>query len=433
MIDKKPDQNHVLLISYYWPPSGGAGVHRWLRFSKHFKTFGWKLHVYCPKDAFWPVIDETLNRFVSDDLKIIRRKIFEPQKYLGKSNPNASAGLTKNKKSSLTQNLIIWLRGNLFVPDSRIFWVKPSIRRLRKYLKDNPEIKTIISTGPPHSMHLIARQLKKEFNVKWIADFRDPWTEIDFYKELKPSQLVDRIHRRLEKAVLIEADQIVTISNGCAEGLEKICNRKVEVIYNGFNTDDFDEKSIQLDQKFSIAHFGSMPFSRNPEVLWCALEQLIKEDHTITENLQINLIGNVDIQVTERIETHNLKRFVNLIPSINFNDSIEKQKQSQVLLLVGNNTGNVKGILTGKVFEYIGSKRPILAVGQKNSDLEKLIVDSECGNFVDFEDVNKCKKIIIELFAKYQSNTNYLNTNKSYLYNSSHSAEKYCSLLKSLQ
>jgi glycosyltransferase involved in cell wall biosynthesis len=429
MIQKEPNQNQVLLISYYWPPSGGAGVHRWLRFSKYFKDFGWNLHVYCPQDAFWPVIDESLNELVSDDLYIIRRKIFEPQKFLGKSNPNASAGLTKHKKSSFLQNLIIWLRGNLFVPDSRVFWVKPSIRKLRKYLQEHPEIKTIISTGPPHSMHLIARQLKKEFKLNWVADFRDPWTEIDFYKDLKPSKPVDRLHKKLEKAVLTEADHIVTVSEGCAEGLNQISNRKIEVIYNGFNTEEFDEKAIQLDEKFTIAHFGSMPFSRNPEVLWQTLAKLKVNKHPILDELLINLIGTVDIQVKARIQFYQLEAHIQYIPSISFNESIEKQKQSQVLLLVGNNTGNVKGILTGKVFEYIGVKRPILAIGEKNSDLENLIRTSACGGFIAFEDIDTCERFLIETFQKYQSKTNYLIESKAQNYNSKYSAEKYCNLL----
>lgn len=394
----------ALLITYYWPPAGGAGVHRWLRFSRFFKENGWNLHIYCPENAAWPTIDPSLNNDVSNDLTLIRRPIFEPHKYLGKkNNPNQGSGITQQKKGSLLQRIIIWVRGNLFIPDARVFWIKPSTRFLNTYLKEHPEIDTIISTGPPHSMHLIALKLKKKHpKIQWIADFRDPWTEIDFYQDLLPGKWADKRHKKLEKAVLAEADKVVTISETGAADLERIGNRKVEVITNGFIFPEFDAKKVVLDETFTIAHFGSMPFARNPQVLWDALKELLAETPELSQSLQIKLVGPVDFHVIEKLKTVGLDRYLVQIPSVLHQESLEMQRKTQLLLLVANRTGNVKGILTGKFFEYLGAKRPILAIGETESDLESAMKHTKAGLFADYESKEKVKDYLRTCFQSYQ-------------------------------
>lgn len=395
------NEKNVLLITYYWPPSGGAGVHRWLRFSNYFKENNCNLTVYCPYDAAWPAIDENLNQQVSNDVKVVRRKIFEPNKFLNR-NKKAGVGFTQVKKQSLMQKGIIWVRGNLFIPDSRVFWIKPSTRFLTTYLKNHPEISTIISTGPPHSTHLIALKLKDKFNIKWIADFRDPWTQIDFYTDLLPGKRADKKHKRLEKLVLSTADEVVTVSNACAEGLEQIASRKIHVVTNGYNFPDFDSSKIQLDKKFTIAHFGSMPFTRNPLVLWKVLGQLTKENTEIAQHLNIKLIGTVDYQVLNSLKEYALEKFVTVIPPIPHEESIALQRSAQLLLLVANNSGNVKGILTGKFFEYLGAKRPIIAIGENDSDLHKIVAHTECGCFVDYFDEGTLMEFINASFKHFK-------------------------------
>lgn len=400
----------ALLITYYWPPAGGPGVHRWLRFSRFFKENGWDLHVYCPENAEWPIIDQELLQSVSEDLKIVRRPIFEPHKYLGKkNNPNVGGGLTQSKKSSAFQRFVIWARGNLFIPDARVFWIRPSTRFLKKYLKDHPEIDTVISTGPPHSLHLIGRNLKKHFpGIRWVADFRDPWTEIDFYTDLMIGERADNKQKALEKAVLTEADLVMSVSDACASGLEAIGNRKVEVINNGFIFPVFDPREVKTDDQFTIVHFGSMPFARNPEVLWKALSNLVKTNAQLAADLRIKLIGPVDFAVIERIKHHQLESFLELIPNVSHSQSIQMQRTTQVLLLVGNNTGNVKGILTGKFFEYLGAKRPIFTVGAKDSNLEDVVRETASGVFVEYEDVALAEKTVTEWHARYQQRDLYV-------------------------
>ena len=426
--------NSALLITYYWPPAGGAGVHRWLRLSKYFKENGWKLHVYCPENAAWPIIDNELINEVDKEITIIRKPIFEPHKYLGKkNNPNISGGFTRNNKSSILQKLIIWIRGNIFIPDARVFWIKPSYRFLKSYLKNNPEISTIISTGPPHSLHLIARNLKRNNkNLKWVADFRDPWTEIDFYKDLVPGKIADKIQHKLEKSCLVEPDAVVTISASSAEDLEKIGHRKVEVITNGYNFPYFDEKSLQLDTKFTIAHFGSMSFSRNPEIIWKVLSDLCAKNSLFKNDLEIKLVGPVDYTVIERIENYNLKNNLIHIPLVSHSESIEMQRKSQIMLLIANNTGNVKGILTGKFFEYLGAKRPILAIGQKSSDLDIAIQETNSGVFIDYDDYLKAEATILEWYNLFKNKLLTTQSNNLSIFSSEALAKKYCELMNKL-
>ena len=393
----------ALLITYYWPPAGGAGVHRWLRFSRYFKENGWDLHVYCPENAAWPVIDKSLFGEVSQDVIIIRRPIFEPHKYLGKkNNPNQASGITLKKKGNLFQCLIIWIRGNLFIPDARVFWIKPSARYLNRYLNEHPDIDTVISTGPPHSLHLIAQKLKKKHpKLQWIADFRDPWTEIDFYQDLLPGKWADKRHKKLEKSVLSNADKVVTISESGAADLERIGQRKVEVVTNGFIFPEFDAKTIELDNKFTIAHYGSMPFARNPEVLWEALSELMYELPEMADSLEIKLVGSVDFNVLGKIDAAGLTTFLNHVQSVSHQESIWMQQKTQLLLLVANRTGNVKGILTGKFFEYLGAKRPILAIGEIDSDLESAMKSTHAGLFAGYEEKEKVKSYLRSSFAAY--------------------------------
>lgn len=423
------DLKHVLLITYYWPPAGGPGVHRWLRFSAYFRENGYQLHVYCPKDAAWPIIDPQLESQVNSDVIEVRNSIFEPHKLLGKkNNPNVGGGLTQQKKSSIIQMLIIWVRGNLFIPDARAFWINPSVRFLKKHLKQHPEIETIISTGPPHSLHLIALKLKRKLKLKWIADFRDPWTEIDFYQDLNIGKWADTKQKRLEKMCLQQADEVITVSKSCAEGLKKIGGREVKVITNGYNFPEFDETAVQLDLQFSIAHFGSMPASRNPKVLWKVLSKMVIEDLEFKKHLVIKLFGPVDYSVFESLQKYQLTEFVEHVEMLKHSESIETQRAVQLLLLVANNTGNVKGILTGKFFEYLGSKRPVLAIGEGESDLENAVKSTRCGEFFDYHEEEKMEVFLRDSYVLFSQQKLVVNTCNLEQFTSKKLASRICSL-----
>ena len=397
----------VLIITYYWPPSGGSGVQRWLKMSKYLPENGWQPVIYTTKDAEYPIVDTSLEKDVVPEVEVIRRPIIEPytlyKKFLGiKKEDTIKAGFaSEKKKSGWKENLSVWIRGNCFIPDARCWWVKPSVRYLKEYLKAHP-VDAIISTGPPHSMHLIAMKLKEATGLPWIADFRDPWTEIDFYDELRLTSWADRKQHKLEHEVLTKADKIVTIGWECAKGLGKLGNRNVRVIPNGYDWDwETQVQDIALSEKFTITHLGVITPSRNAPTLWKALQELKTEIEEFDKNLTINLIGQVDQSVVGDIRKFGLTNNTQFIPHVPHDEVLRWQQSSQVLLLLVNNSPNAKGIITGKLFEYIASGRPILCIGPEDGDAAKIINEVKAGTTVGFEDKERMKEVLRNLYQRY--------------------------------
>lgn len=396
----------VLIITYYWPPSGGSGVQRWLKMSKYLPENGWQPVVYTAEDAEYPVEDPSLQNDVVPESEVIRRPIVEPytfyKRFLGiRKSEKVKAGFINEgkKKSGWKENISVWIRGNFFIPDARCWWVRPSVKFLSKYLKEHP-VDAIISTGPPHSMHFIAKALHKKLNIPWVADFRDPWTDIDFYHDLRLTKCADRKHHRLEKQVLTEATKVVTVGWDCAKGLENHGAEDVCVITNGFDDDFENNKTEQIQQSdvFTMSHIGIIGANRNPQKFWEAVAELNIPD------FKIRLIGQTDNSVVESIEKNNVEKFVEIIPYIPHNQVVEEQRKSHLLLLFINNTPNAKGVLTGKLFEYLASGRPVLAVGPEDGDVAKIIGETDSGIVVDFDDKEKMKSVIMDFYQKYKDN-----------------------------
>ena len=399
----------VLIITSYWPPSGGSGVQRWLKMSKYLPENGWQPVIYTPEEGEYPILDPSLEKDVAPEAEIIRRPIVEPytlyKKFLGiKKSETVKAGFineTGNHKA-WKERLSIWIRGNLFIPDARCWWVKPSVRYLKEYLKNHP-VDAIISTGPPHSMHLIAMKLKEDLGIPWIADFRDPWTEIDYYDELHLSRWADRKHHKLEYEVLTKADKIVTIGWECAKGLGKLGNRNVRVIPNGYDWDfDPNEEKAPLTKEFTLTHLGVVGPARNAPVLWQALQELKNEVNGFGKALKIRFVGQVDRSVIESMESCGLTENMELIPHVPHDEVKQLQESSQVLLLLINNAPNAKGIVTGKLYEYLASLRPIFAIGPEDGDAARVIKEAQAGQTVGFEDKEQMKGVLRSLFQKYR-------------------------------
>jgi glycosyltransferase involved in cell wall biosynthesis len=397
----------ALIISYYWPPSGGAGVQRWLKFVKYLPTMGWQPIVYTPSNPEFPSEDLSLLKDIPKEAEVLKTPIWEPyqlyKKFIGSdSSQKINAGfLTEKEKPKLTEKLSVWIRGNFFIPDARVFWVKPSVKYLSEYLEKN-KVDVIISSGPPHSMHLIALELKEKYNIPWIADFRDPWTNIDFYKDLLLTSFADKKHHYLEKKVLVSADRVITVGDTIADEFKAISNREIEVITNGFDSDDTQTTTSELDTKFSIAHIGSLNKDRNPILLWEVLGDLMA-DNTFKNDLEIKLVGKIDIACTKALEDNGLTANVNKIAYLPHNEVIIEQQKSQVLLLLINNAPNAKGILTGKMFEYMAAKRPILCLGIEDGDAAKILNKSQAGTVVDFDNYEKLKTTILNYYSQYKS------------------------------
>jgi len=428
----------VLIITYYWPPSGGAGVQRWLKFVKYLRDFGWEPVIYTASNSEFPEQDLSLQNDIPPHVEIIKTPIWEPysfyKKFIGQKKEEKinAAFLSETKKRKFSENLSIWIRGNFFIPDARKFWIKPSIKYLKKYLKLH-SVDAIVSTGPPHSLHMIALEISKSLSLPWLADFRDPWTNIDFYHELKLSFFADKKHHRMELSVLKNASAVTVISKSMADEFRELHPRNYDIITNGYDTDDFMLNSeFKPDKKFSISHIGTMTKSRNPEVLWTVLNELIIEENGFSDDLEIKLVGKLDFSVWESIDHHNLRQHIVKIDYLPHNEVSLIQQQSQLLLLLINNTPNAKGILTGKFFEYLAAKRPILCIGPIDGDAAQILKETNAGLISGFDDSNELKKNILLFYNKYKSHQLSIVSNKIEQYSRKALSNKMAEILNNI-
>ena len=409
----------VLIITYYWPPSGGSGVQRWLKMSKYLPEYGWQPVIYTTENAEYPIIDHSLEKDVAPNIEVIRRPINEPysayKKFLGiKKEETVKMGFIqeKEKNKSWKSDLSLWVRGNFFIPDARCGWVKPSVRYLKEYLNEHP-VDAIISTGPPHSMHLIALKLKEALGLPWIADFRDPWTEIDYYNDLHLTAWADRKHHRLEQEVLTKADKVVTVAPDGARRLGRLGNRNVRTIYNGFDRDDDAQTPVNLSEQFTITYLGVLSKIQNPSNLWQALAELIKEDSGFDKSLKINMIGQIDSAVVSSINENGLTQHVAYSPYMPHDQvsAVHRSSTLLLLLLMPDSEPRAKGLLTGKLFEYMASGRPILCIGPEDGDAARILRETGAGQTISFEDKEKMTEALKNLYQKYLENTLEGNTN----------------------
>lgn len=402
----------VLIITYYWPPNGGAGVQRWLKMAKYLPARGWQPVVYTPANPEIITPDAALAAEVPPQAEVIKRPITEPYAFYKrltgrKADEKVHLGfLNEGKKKSWREDLAVWIRGNAFIPDARVWWVKPSVRFLSRYLKQHP-VDAIVSTGPPHSMHLIALGLKKRFpGLRWIADWRDPWTNIDFYDQLKLSAWADRKHHRLEREVVSAADVNVAVGWSMADELKAIGAERTEVITNGFDPDDVPSPPVPVDDACSLVHVGNMTATRDIPQLWPALAELCRTDADFGAKFRLRLVGPVDHAVLASIERAGLSPKVERIGSVDHAQAMREMARARVLLLSVNDTANAKGVLTSKVFEYLAVGRPILAFGPKDGDVARVL--GEGNLLVDRERDPIDARRIKALFGR--SETSALNT-----------------------
>ncbi len=398
-------RGRILIITYYWPPVGGPGVQRWLKFAKYLPGYGVEPVVYIPENPTYPLLDEGLLAEVIPDTTIIKHKIVEPYAWAAAfskgSTKKISSGIIPNKKKqSALQKLMLWVRGNLFIPDARVLWVKPSVKYLTKYIQENG-IKVVITTGPPHSLHLIGLGLKKKLpGIKWLADFRDPWTTIGYHKELKLSASAEARHKALEKEVLNTADTVLVTSPTTKREFEGLTPRPIAVITNGYDVEKVTKPP--LDEKFTLAHIGSFLSERNPQILWESLSELIAENEAFKAAFELKLIGAVSQEVLASIAIHNLTPYVNSLGYVPHDEAVIQQRKSQVLLLVEIDREETKCIIPGKLFEYMVSERPIVAIGPDGADFAEIICSTNTGVFVTYTEKERLKQALLANFEQYQ-------------------------------
>lgn len=402
----------VLIIAYYWPPAGGPGVQRWLKFVKYLRDFNIEPVVYVPENPNYPIVDASFVNEIPDGIKIYKQKINEPYgwaSFLSKNKTKKiSSGLIQSKNQSSIEKFLLWVRGNFFIPDARKNWVKPSVTYLTSVLNDE-QINTVITTGPPHSVHLIGLKLKEKLGVNWVSDFRDPWTSIGYHKKLRLSKSSAKKHKYLEHLVLNSADSIIVTSNTTKKEFVEITDKPVEVITNGFDGAITNEAA--LDKKFTISHIGSLLTGRNPENLWQVLSELCDENEDFKNNLSLQFIGVVSEDVLQTIYKYNLKSYVNLIGYVSHTEALNYQEKSQVLLLSEIDSPDTIGIIAGKLFEYMRAKRPILAIGPIGWEVSAIIKETNTGVAFNYSDTSNLKSLLLDWFGSYQ--TKKLNVNST--------------------
>lgn len=394
----------VLIVTYYWPPAGGPGVQRWLKFIKYLPEFGIEPIVYCPENPNYPVLDPSLTDEIPKNITILKKPISEPygwaKIFSQSSTRQISSGIIPIlKKQTITDKLLLFIRGNFFIPDARKNWVKPSVKFLTHYISEH-NIETVITTGPPHSLHLIGLALRRQLNIKWIADFRDPWTTIGYHKKLNLSKGAHNTHLTLESQVLNEADHLVVTSHGTMEEFVAKTKTPISVITNGY--DNHRIKKSEKDKQFSIAHIGSLLSERNPINLWQVLKDLVQENKEFSKALRIKFVGLVSNDVLSSIKSFGLDSYVENQGYQDHNKAIKEQMASQLLLLIEIDSEETKAIIPGKLFEYIISETPIIAIGPTNSDVESIINETNTGHYFSHQDSAELKSQILKYFSLFK-------------------------------
>ena len=402
----------VLIISYYWPPTGGSGVQRWVKFAKYLPAEGWQPVIYTPENPEQLAVDASLEAEVPTEAEIIRRRIVEPyemyKKLLRKSGHSkevVEVNPVNAQNKSFLQKVAMWIRGNFFRPDPRCLWIRPSVRFLKKYLKEHP-VDLIVSTGPPQSMHMIGRKLARETGLPWIADFRDPWTKIFYFKHLSMTRATERWHHKMEKKVLDDATAVVAVSPLVQQDFQAMTQTPVELITNGFDECDFHQEPFKMaeggpQQLFTITHTGLFAADGNPTVLWEVLAEKCRTCEEFRKSLRINLIGKTDEQIIKAAHDAGLGENVYDLGYQHHARAVDEQRKASLLILPLRKEPEYKAVLPGKLFEYMASYRPILGIGQPDGAMSMILDSTKTGVVFDWEDKVAIAKYIDECCEKH--------------------------------
>jgi len=399
----------VLIISYYWPPAGGVGVLRCLKFSKYLRKFGWEPIVYAPSNASYLLSDHSNVKEIPHGIEILKFPIWEPFKLFkllsGRKMDDPSDPVHVTQKKSFIDNFAIWVRGNFFIPDARCRWINPSVRYLKNYLMEHP-VDAIFTDGPPHTNTMIGLKLSKELGIPWLADFQDPWTQADYYKLYKIMWLANIRHKALEKQVFRTAQKITIASPSWAKDLEAIGARNVGVIYYGYDEDDFNELTPVPDLDFTITHAGLLSWNRNPSVFFSVLKELKNELPGFSARLKLNFAGNIDLSIKKAITENGLQEHFNDIGFVDRKDAIQLSLNAQLLLVPLNRSANVDGRIPGKLFENLRAGRPILCLGPETADVARILKECEAGVCLNYNDREAIKGYIKERFELFLKGEN---------------------------
>lgn len=392
----------VLIITYYWPPSGGAGVQRWVKFAKYLSRMGVGVYILSvdPKYATYPQTDESLLKDIPENVTVFHTKSFELYSLYKKFSSNKEVpygGFANTKELNLKEKVLRFARGNFFIPDPRKGWNRYAYAKAKKIIAEN-RIDTVVTTSPPHSTQLIGLKLKKQLKINWIADFRDPWTDIYYYKDLYPTKLATAINKNWERKIFRSADKIITVSNDLKRlfsGKSENIENKIEVIPNGFDLDDFANVRAEKSDYFYISYVGTISTDYKIDGFIEAVRHLPAE---IKAKVRIRFIGQMVPEHLARFENAGLKEMIETIGYVKHSEAIKYLFSSSVLLLIIPDVENNAGIVTGKLFEYLASNRPILLIGPENGDAAKIISDSKSGVICSYTDSEKIREALLKFY-----------------------------------
>jgi len=402
----------VLIISYYWPPAGGPGSQRAVKFAKYLPLFGWQPLIFTVKKGEYSYWDPSLETDIHPDLKVFKSASFEPFQLFKKlsgldSSARLPVGHLTQSNQSLKNKIFNWIRANIFIPDARIGWLPSAVLKLNRLIKQE-QIHLIFTTSPPHSLQLIGRHLKKKYQLPWVADFRDPWTDIQYYQVFKRSKFAQKIDRALEKSVLLTSDHLTTVSQTVSEGfIRKVSDanlqKKIAILPNGFDPEDFPVQSSKTGGYFTILHTGNLNATQNPENFWKSIRAILESDPSLRQSIRIKLIGNAAKDIQQAVLRNQLQEIVEFQSFIPHSEIVKQVQQADLLLSVIPNVPDNKGIVLSKNFEYIGSGKPILIIGPVDSDIAKIIRSFSNSKTCGYQDAAGCSSFIRQTLQYWQS------------------------------
>ncbi len=395
-------QKKVLIITYYWPPSGGSGVQRWMYFAKYLNEFGVLPTVITvdEKYASYPSKDFSFNDQVVD-IRVYKTKTLEPLRFYsflksGKTEKVVPQGNVGGEKKGLLDKAATYIRANFFIPDARVGWNRYAYKQAKELIaKEHFDL--IITTGPPHSTHLVGLKLKQELNIKWMADFRDPWTEVYYNNIFKRTKKNEEKDKSLEYMVIKNADHILTIGPSMKELIEsKISNKKnkVSYIYNGFDEKLFESINKIKYPEFTIAHIGLWSKNQAHKEIISALSNILNENQSLI--IRFVLVGTIDNEIIELL-SHIPRLIIDYKGKVTHKKAIQEMMNADLLLNCLAIIEHSKIIISGKLMEYLATSNPIIIIGNKNGDAAHLIKEINNAYVVEPNNMEELTKLILSI------------------------------------
>jgi glycosyltransferase involved in cell wall biosynthesis len=380
--------NKVLIITYYWPPSGGAGVQRWLKFSKYLPEFGWEPIILTvdPEFAAYPVTDKSLTDELPSSLKVYKTPAIDYFAiYKRDKTKIPTAGFASSVDSSIKGKILRFIRGNFFIPDPRKGWNKFAFKKACEII-ETEGIKHVITTSPPHSTQLIGLNIKNKYpSIKWIADLRDPWTGIYYYEQFFPTFISKRIDSSFEKSVLKKADRLITIGSSLKTSFSLIepgISDKTEVITNGYDADDFSGSNKSSPAVFTISYIGTLSDTYPINGFMDAIVLFRETGHLVN----LRFVGTVSQKQKELILEKSDSSSVEFVNYVDHSSAIKFLTESSALLLIIPDHKSNKSIITGKLFEYVASGKPVICLGPTDGDAAEILRETGHGYTFSYND-----------------------------------------------